>query len=60
MNISIEIWKSDNNRQERHYFVQGGDVGYQHNTYLFGFNPEIVSEETAKRILDIIVEDARP
>lgn len=50
----IEIWKSDNNREERHYFIKGGDKEYQHNTYLFGYNPELVSEETAKLILDLI------
>ncbi len=54
MNIYIEIWNSDHNRQERHYFVKGGDNGYQHNTYLFGYNPELVSEETAAKILELI------
>ena len=54
MKVSMEVWRSSHNREERHYFVPGGDIGYQHNTYLFGYNPEIVSEETAMRILDLI------
>jgi hypothetical protein len=52
--LHLEIWNSSENRQERHYFVKGGDVGYQHNTYVFGYNPELVSEETVARIIALI------
>ncbi len=56
MDKTLEIWQSDHNREECHYFVKGGDVGYQHNTYLFGYNPQLVSEEKVAKILAIIEE----
>ena len=52
--IDIEVWNSDHNRQERHYFIRGGDRGYQHNTYLFGYNPELITEATAQKIMALI------
>ena len=30
------------NHEERHYFIEGKGRGYQHNKYVFGFNPELV------------------
>lgn len=53
-NLSLEIWHSSENREERHYFVKGGDVGYQHNTYLFGYNPQLVSDEIVGKIIELI------
>lgn len=52
----VEVWKSSENREERHFFIKGGDVGYQHNTYWFGFNPQLVSEDQVRRILLILEE----
>ncbi len=57
--MKLEIWQSDNNREERHYFIEGGDRGYQHNTYLFGYNPQLISDKTAAAIL-ILIESHWP
>jgi hypothetical protein len=59
MKTKLEIWKSDHNREERHYFVEGGDVGYQHNTYLFGYNPQLVPEALAAQIMALIEHERR-
>ena len=38
--IIIEDWGSSENRKERHLFIGGtAKVGYQDNTYLFGYDP---------------------
>jgi hypothetical protein len=52
--MELEIWISNENREEHHYFLPGGDVGYQHNTYLFGYNPRLVSETTVQEIIKLI------
>ena len=39
----VEIWNSNQSQEERHYFLS--DEG---NTYLFGYNPQLV-EMTVKR-----------
>lgn len=54
--IDIEVWKSDHNRKECHYFIRGGNVGYQHNTYLFGYNPELIDDATMEKIMDLIAQ----
>lgn len=54
MKIKIEHWTSNENREEKHYFIEGGNLGYQYNTYLFGYNPKIVSEDLARTILTMI------
>lgn len=62
--IELEKWKSDNNRNEQHYFIKGGDNGYQHNTYLFGYNPDLLSEdfahETLRLALDMLESEHYP
>lgn len=57
--MNVEIWTSDHNRKEVHYFIPGGDTGYQHNTYLFGYNPERVSSNTVQKILKLIEDEQR-
>lgn len=52
--IKLESWSSSENRNEKHYFIEGGNRGYQSNTYLFGYNPEIISEATARTIMALI------
>jgi hypothetical protein len=52
--IHLEVWKSSENREERHYFMKGGDIGYQHNTYVFGYNPSVVPEGLALTIKTMI------
>lgn len=54
MTLQLEEWKSSANRKEQHYFIEGGDKGYQHNTYVFGFNPELIDESTADILLTIV------
>jgi hypothetical protein len=56
--LRLEKWYSTENRHEEHYFlVDGLAAGYQESAYVFGYNPEIVSKEKVKRILDIIRSD---
>lgn len=52
--MKLEVWNSSENREERHYFIEGGDVGYQHNTYVFGYNPIVVPEALAFTIKTMI------
>jgi len=40
--LKLERWTSTMNHEERHYFIEGKGRGYQHNKYVFGFNPELV------------------
>jgi hypothetical protein len=57
MQLSLEIWSSTDNRHERHFFIKdGAGASYQDGRYVFGYNPEIVSEDKVKRILEIIKE----
>ena len=52
MKYRIEIWNSNHNQEERHYFMP------EHpNTYIFGYNPQLISSETAERIVDMILSD---
>ncbi len=53
----LESWSSNQNRQERHFFIPGGDRGYQHNTYVFGYNPEVIPQHLADRITRMIEEE---
>lgn len=54
--MKLEVWNSDHNRQERHYFLPDSIMhGYQcQGAYVFGYNPELVSEETAAKIIALI------
>jgi hypothetical protein len=45
----IEIWNSNQNQEERHYFINGPA-----NQYLWGYNPELISLEAAEKIHNII------
>jgi hypothetical protein len=51
----LETWHSDNNREERHFFLKNAAKdGYQEHAYLFGYNPQIISESQIDEILKII------
>jgi len=52
--LLLEKWHSSENRHECHYFIEGGGKGYQHNTFLFGYNPELIPEEVAHALLEIV------
>ena len=41
----IEIWKSNENHEERHVFVKDSQ------TYIVGFNPKLIREEKIREIL---------
>ncbi len=49
--LIIETWTSNEGSREDHYFL--GDA----KTYVFGYNPKLVTEEKAERILKIILEE---
>jgi uncharacterized membrane-anchored protein len=53
--LHIEIWKSDNNRQEQHYFLKDGEShAYQNAEYLFGVNPKHFNDEKISLILAML------
>lgn len=52
--VKAERWTSSQSREEIHWFMPGGDVGYQHNTYLFGYNPQQVSATQIAAIKKIL------
>ncbi len=55
MELRLEKWYSSENRHEEHFFMAcGPSAGYQTSTYVFGYNPKIVSKEKVERILEII------
>ena len=62
--LKLEIWQSSEQRQERHYFLQGCEDarGYQEGIYLFGVNPQRVTPEQERAILALLgyseLEDA--
>lgn len=43
--LRVEKWKSSENRQEIHYFIEGTQV------YVVGFNPDLVPEDVIIRAL---------
>ena len=58
-NFRLERWYSTENRHEEHYFLADGlAAGYQESAYVFGYNPEIVSPQTVRAILDLIKREA--
>ena len=52
MKPRIEIWTSNQNQEERHFFMPE-----EHNTYIWGYNPQIISQETADRIISMIIPE---
>ena len=57
MKLRLEIWKSSENREERHFFIEAFEQSaYQQSPYVFGYNPQIVSEDTAAFILATIID----
>lgn len=53
--LKLEVWTSSEQRQERHYFLQGeGARGYQEGIYLFGLNPLRVTREQERKILALL------
>lgn len=54
--LKLEVWKSNMNQQERHFFIEGEGEGYQNDKYVFGYNPSVVSPAVAKKILAFIIK----
>lgn len=54
--VKVEVWKSDYNREEKHYFFQlgNGNHGYQNAEYLFGVNPKYFDENKIAKILELL------
>jgi hypothetical protein len=54
----VEVWKSSENREERHYFLKDGQMhGYQiQGAYLFGVNPQFFDDDKINRILAMLDE----
>lgn len=44
--VVVERWESDDNREEIHLFMPG-----EANTYVMGWNPAMISEDTIRHIL---------
>lgn len=55
MKLRLEVWKSSENREERHFFIDNFErTAYQQSPYVFGYNPLVVSEDKVEKILEII------
>lgn len=54
--IKLEIWKSSQNQEERHYFIVKKGKGYQQHQYVFGYNPEVIDTKTVIKVIKIIQE----
>jgi len=52
MTPRIEIWNSNQNQEERHYFMPEDP-----NTYIFGFNPQLISSQMAEYIVNMILSE---
>ena len=53
--LKLEVWKSSENREERHFFINDfKPTAYQQSPYVFGYNPQVVSEEQVKQIIAIL------
>lgn len=46
-NLIVERWTSDDEREEVHLFIPG-----ERNTYVVGFNPDIVDQAKISELLD--------
>ena len=50
--MKLECWKSDQNQEEIHYFIEG-----EQNEYIIGYNPKYISKEKIEALLGEINED---
>lgn len=55
MTPRIEIWNSNQNQEERHYFMPGCA-----NEYIWGYNPKLISTTAAEKIRNIIMSEVEP
>lgn len=53
-NLVLEHWKSSDGKVELHYFVQ---EGVRSETYMVGFNPDVLSRPAREEILEIARRD---
>ena len=49
--MKIEVWKSDQNQEEIHLFMEG-----EQNEYIIGYNPKYVAKEKIEALLREINE----
>ena len=53
--LKLEVWRSDHNRHECHFFLPGHGAGYQpEGAYYFGYNPQLITQDQLKQILAIL------
>lgn len=45
--LAVEVWKSDQNQEEIHYFKPG-----EQNEYVIGYNPKYFTKEQIEKILE--------
>jgi hypothetical protein len=58
--LHLEVWSSSENRHERHYFMRDGQMhGYQRGQYVWGYNPALISDETAAKIRLLILREVK-
>jgi len=50
--LHTEIWTSTHCNSEIHHFL-----GKSKATYVFGFNPQLISQKTYKKILELIQKE---
>ena len=56
MKVSLEGWKSDDDQEEQHYFMED-----EEDVYVFGFNPQVVSDEQLRQIQEVLgIESVQP
>lgn len=49
--IEIEVWKSNNNKVEKHHYDKSS------GTYLFGFSADLLSKKLYKKILLLVKKE---
>jgi hypothetical protein len=55
LKLKLEVWRSDHNRHECHFFLPGDGSGYQPDgRYFLGYNPQLINEVQIQRILEIL------
>lgn len=53
--LRLEVWQSTENREERHYFInEFNPTAYQQSPYVFGYDPQVVTEDQVRRILEVL------
>ena len=58
MKLKLEVWQSSENREERHFFEANfKPAAYQQSPYVWGYNPQVVTPDQVRRIMEILGAD---